>query len=204
MPRALPRDAHLARAGTPSHRGRGLGWHALRYSLSHGVAMDSLPRDLCDALAQDVDPEVDRASAADKTSARTTECWLCKSLPGAPGSKLRYCGRCKAATYCGRLCARADWERHKHTCERFRQSHEKALAEFVAQGGRANDFNQRGDDFRSWFHKMPGLANDIELMAWSYWSQAPIIFTSVSDTDVDGTLVLHRFRLSHAASGMKI
>ena len=43
-----------------------------RYNLSRGITMDSVPRDLRDALAEDVDPEVDRASAADKLSERTT------------------------------------------------------------------------------------------------------------------------------------
>jgi hypothetical protein len=43
-----------------------------RYNLSRGITMDSVPRDLRDALAEDVDPAADRASAAVKLSARTT------------------------------------------------------------------------------------------------------------------------------------
>jgi len=77
--------------------------------------MDSVPHDLRYALAQDVDSEADRASAADRKSTRTTECWTWNSLP-APGSKLRYCGRCGAAC-CSRTCAQAGWVQHKHTCE---------------------------------------------------------------------------------------
>jgi len=149
--------------------------------------MDSVPRDLCDALAEDLDPEADRAFAADTSSARTsTVCWKCKSLP-APGSKLRYCGRCKTATYCNRPCARTDWATHKLTCESLRQSHGESLAYFVAQGGRAKDFNQSSDDLRSRFLKVPGLMNEIELMAWTHRSQAPLIVVSASDTDVDGS-----------------
>jgi len=49
--------------------------------------MDSIPRDLRDTLAEGLDPEADRASAADTSCARTTICWKCKSLP-APGNKL--------------------------------------------------------------------------------------------------------------------
>jgi len=150
--------------------------------------MDSVPRDLRDALAEDLDPEVDRASASDKSSARTTRCWKCRSLP-APGSKLRYCGRCEAATYCSKPCARADWVTHKRTCEILRQSHGEALAEFVAQGGRAKDFNQSVDDLESWFQKVPGLSNEIELMAWTHRSQTPIIVASASDTDVKGCTI---------------
>jgi hypothetical protein len=57
----------------------------------------------------------------------------------------------------------------------------------VAQGGRAKDFNQSGDDLQSWFNKVPGLANEIELMAWTHRSQAPIILALVSETDIDGS-----------------
>jgi len=92
--------------------------------------MDSVPRDLRDALAEDVDPAADRASAADESSARTARCWKCESLP-APGSKLRYCGRCETAAYCSKPCARAHWDAHKLTCESIRQVHEKSLADFV-------------------------------------------------------------------------
>jgi len=150
--------------------------------------MDSVPRDLRDALAEDLDSEADRASAADTSSARITRCWKCKSLP-APGSKLRYCGRCEATAYCGKLCARADWETHKLTCETLRQSHGNALAAFVAQGGRAKDFNQSVDDLWSWFQKVPGFGNEIELMAWTHRSQAPVIYALASDTDVDGSKI---------------
>ena len=118
--------------------------------------MDSVPRDLRDALAEDLDPKADRASAADTLAARTSICWKCRSLP-APGSKLRYCGRCETATYCSKLCARANWDTHKLTCESLRQSHGKALADFVAMGGRVKNFNQSVDDLRSRFLKVPGL-----------------------------------------------
>jgi len=148
--------------------------------------MDSVPRDLRDALAEDLDPEADGASAADTSPARTSICWKCKSLP-ATGSKLRYCGRCEAAAYCSRPCARAAWATHKLTCESIRQSHGKSLAGFVAMGGRAKDFNQSSDDLRSRFYKVPGLMNEIELMAWTHRSQAPLIVVSASDTDVDGS-----------------
>jgi len=150
--------------------------------------MDSVPRDLRDALAEDLDPEADRASAADTSSARTTICWKCKSLP-ALRNKLRYCGRCETATYCSKPCARADWETHKLTCESLRQSHGEALADFVAQGGRPKDFNQSVDDLRSRFLKVPGLTYEIELMAWTHRSQTPIIYALASDTDVDGSTI---------------
>jgi hypothetical protein len=59
----------------------------------------------------------------------------------------------------------------------------------VAQGGRAKDFNQSSDDLRSWFDRVPGLINEIELMAWTHRSQAPFICASASDTDVNGITV---------------
>jgi len=150
--------------------------------------MDSVPRDLRDALAEDLDPEADRTSAADRSPARTSICWKCKSLP-APGSKLRYCGRCETATYCSKPCAQADWATHKATCESLRQSHGKSLADFVAQGGRTKDFNQGIADHQRVFLKVPGLINEIELMAWTHRSQAPIIYALASDTNVDGSAI---------------
>jgi len=150
--------------------------------------MDSVPRDLRDALAEDIDAEADRASAAETSPARTTRCWNCKSLP-APGSKLRYCGCCKTATYCSRPCARADWDTHKLTCESLRQSHGKSLAGFVALGGRTKDFNQSNADIQRVFLKVPGLMHEIELMAWTHRSQAPLIFTLALETDVDGSAI---------------
>jgi hypothetical protein len=69
----------------------------------------------------------------------------------------------------------------------LRQSRERALAAFVAQGGRAKNFNLRCDDLQSWYQKVPGLTNEIELMAWINRSQSPIICATPSDIDVDGS-----------------
>jgi hypothetical protein len=145
--RRTPRPQRHAKSD--SARGRGLGRHAPRYNLSRGLTMDSVPRDLRDALP-DVDLETNQLSA------RSASCWKCKSRP-AHGSKLRYCGRCESAANCSKPCERADWETHTPTSERLRQSHERALAAFVAQGGRAKNFNQRRDDLKSWFRKVPGF-----------------------------------------------
>jgi hypothetical protein len=38
------------------------------------------------------------------------------ALPGAPRLKLRSCGECKLASYCGNDCQRADWGSHKEMC----------------------------------------------------------------------------------------
>ena len=148
--------------------------------------MDSVPRDLRDALSEDY-PEENRASAAALiTSARSAMCWKCRSLP-APGSKLRYCGRCETATYCSKACARAHWPKHKLECENLCKDHGEALEGYVAQGGRTKDFNQQVRNARSWFAKVPGLNNEIELMAWRHRSQNPLIIASSSESDTDGS-----------------
>ena len=115
----------------------------------------------------------------------------CSASPSqrVPGSKLRYCGRCEIAAYCSKPCARADWDTHKISCERLRQTHGKSLAAFVAMGGRTKYFNRSSDDIQSWFRNVPGLDNEIELIAWSHQSQAPIIVALASDTDVDGSTI---------------
>jgi len=62
--------------------------------------MDSMRRDLRDTLAE-IDPETDLQVSEENTmGAGTTVCYKCRSFP-APGSKLRYCGRCKTAAYRG-------------------------------------------------------------------------------------------------------
>jgi hypothetical protein len=51
------------------------------------------------------------------------------------------------------------------------------------------NFNQQSDDPLSWFEKVPGLKNEIELMAWSHRSQAPLIFAVAPNTDAGGRTV---------------
>jgi len=64
-----------------------------------------------------------------------------------------------------------------------------ALADLVARGGQAKDFNRSSDDLRSRFQKVPGLFNEIELMVWTQWSHAPIICALASDTDINGSTI---------------
>jgi hypothetical protein len=42
---------------------------------------------------------------------------------------------------------------------------------------------------QSWFQKVPGLTNEIELMAWINRSRSPIIYATASDADVDGSTI---------------
>ena len=41
----------------------------------------------------------------------------CKPLAPNPTCKLRFCGGCNAAKYCGATCQRLDWAAHKVTCK---------------------------------------------------------------------------------------
>ena len=178
--RGLCREAHISPTQACQVEGT-VGRHAPPYNLSRGITIDSVPRDLRDALPI-VDPE------ANQLSSRSARCLKCNSLP-APGSKLCYCGGCKTAAYCSKLCARVDWDTYTHMCESLRQAHKESLAAFVALGGRAKDFNQSSNGIQSWFHKVPGLTNKIELVAWSRRSQAPFTNALASDTDVDGRTI---------------
>jgi hypothetical protein len=51
------------------------------------------------------------------------------------------------------------------------------------------NFDQQSDDLLSWYEKVPGLMNEIELMAWSHRSQAPLIFAVAPNTDASGRTV---------------
>ena len=67
-------------------------------------------------------------------------CFYChESVP----PRLQLCGFCKALWYCGAVCQRRDWPRHKHECvsrELRRQLHRlpeplmRRVREFVAKG----------------------------------------------------------------------
>jgi len=65
------------------------------------------------AALDEVGPETTRVSVTTHMSSHQgfSTCRKCGSFP-APGSKLRYCGRCKTPGYCGEACARADWDTH--------------------------------------------------------------------------------------------
>jgi len=141
--------------------------------------MEFLPQDLRGATDQ-----AGRASACPSKNM----CRGCVSCP-APGSKLRYCGRCEVAAYCSQQCARADWDTHKLVCETENRAHKDALASFVAGGGRTRDFNQAGRNIDIQFEKVRGLFNEIELLAWRSRSQNPLILASALDTDVDGSTI---------------
>ena len=151
--------------------------------------MDYLRHDLRDAL-DEVNPEVVQTSGATtarKASVAGIACSKCKSLP-APGCKLRYCGRCKARPYCSRECAKADWSVHTRVCDSMRRAHDEALAGHEARGGRGRDLNQKKRETLSWFVAVPGLSNEVELLAWKHRDESPLILvSSTNPSDTEGS-----------------
>ena len=140
----------------------------------------------------------DRQNAEEDPSSVRKRCWQCKSLP-APGSKLRYCGQCKAAAYCNKQCASADWNEHKVDCDNIRETNRRAIeAQKVQQGrrggegreGRQKDHAQYTIDIQQRFTTVPGLAYEVELLAWKHRAESPLIhvsFPKESIHDVDGS-----------------
>jgi hypothetical protein len=107
-------------------------------------------------------------------------------FPPAPKDKLRYYGRCAALHYCSKRCAKDDWAEHKLVCESSRKARGEALADHEARGGRKEDYNQMQRDTASWFMAVPGLLNEIQLLAWTHRGESPFIhavFTSESNAD---------------------
>ena len=155
--------------------------------------MDYLRHDLRDAL-DEVYSEVAQASAAATTAQKGSivgiKCSKCWSLPG-PGSKLKYCGRCKARPYCSRECAKADWSLHTRMCDSMRRARDKALAQHEAQGGRGQDFNKMKRETLSWFDNVPGLSNEMHLLAWEHRDESPLIHASSTNwsEDTEGSKV---------------
>ena len=151
--------------------------------------MDSMRQALRDALDDARHPEANQASdaAEDDVTVRFHQCSKCNSV-SAPGNKLRYCGRCETKMYCSKSCAQADWAEHKLSCENLRKSHGEALAAFEAQGGRKQDFHKNAREVLLWFDTVPGLRNEINLLAWASRSKSPVIYVSIFEEDVqDGS-----------------
>ena len=146
--------------------------------------------DLRDAL-DGVRPEpVQAPNAADEQQhAAMRSIFVCSSCKShtAPGTKLRYCGRCESETYCSKQCAEAHWVEHKLVCETFRGAHDKALEAHAARGGRKQDYNQMNRDLIFWFSKVPGLINEMQLLAWKHRSEKPFISAETFQNDVDGS-----------------
>jgi len=147
--------------------------------------------DLRDAL-DELRPEVIQvtvAVAAEEQSRgyNNSVCQKCGSPP-AHKDKLRYCGRCAAVHYCSKRCAKEHWAEHKLVCDNARKARGKALADHEARGGRKQDFNQMKRDTESWFMSVPGLHNEIQLMAWAHRGECPFISAiATSRSDADGS-----------------
>ena len=134
-------------------------------------------QDLRNALDEAVHHEsiqVSTAAVEQQSSTARLVCSKCRSPP-APGDKLRYCGRCAAKSYCTKDCAKEDWPVHKLLCKSMRLTRDEALAGHEARGDPKQDYNQFNRDVLRWFDKVPGLSNEMELIAWTHRSESPII-----------------------------
>jgi hypothetical protein len=77
---------------------------------------------------------------------------------------------------------------HKLVCASLRKARAEALADYEAQGGRIQDYNQMERDAVSWFQAVPGLNNEMQLLAWAHRGESPLIRTSAtSQSDPDGS-----------------
>mmetsp|Transcript_803 Transcript_803/g.1855 ORF Transcript_803/g.1855 Transcript_803/m.1855 type:complete len:132 (-) Transcript_803:457-852(-) len=104
-------------------------------------------------------------------------CANCQAPP-VPGSKLRYCGRCLCTQYCGKLCAAADWAEHKLACESLRRGHDGDMAEHEEAGGTRKEFRQGYREDANFFAGVPGLKNEMELLAWTHRHKSPVVSAS--------------------------
>jgi len=163
------RDVRSVRGGTG--RGRALGKESgvrtpLHDILRHRGGMESMRHDLGDALA---DTSVHDPFMCVKCGAKA-----------APGRKLHYCGRCRSSRYCSTSCLKADWDAHKGECDTRREMRDAQLANHRALGGRSKDYKSYPD------HEspceitatIPGLDNEIQLLAWKHRGKSPLIHVS--------------------------
>ena len=72
---------------------------------------------------------------------------------------------------------------HKVVCATMRTARDRALADHEARGG----LNQMRRDFVRWMFELPGLVNEIQLMAWAHRGESSLIHaisSSQSKADV--------------------
>jgi hypothetical protein len=89
--------------------------------------------------------------------------------------------------YCSKRCAKEDWAQHKLACAHLRQGKEEAREVHEAQGGRKKGLTQQLHGTMEWFNKVPGLSNEIVLLAWKYRQNSPYILASTHESDDDGS-----------------
>jgi hypothetical protein len=150
--------------------------------------MDSMRYDLRDVL-DELRPEAIQVTVA--VAAKEQSCGynrVCKKcgFPPAHKDKLRYCGRCAAAQYCSKRCAKEHWAEHKFVCDSARKARGEVLAAYEARGGRKQGFNKMQRDAVSWFMAVPGLINEMQLLAWTHRGESSFIHaiaTSRSNAD---------------------
>jgi hypothetical protein len=152
--------------------------------------MDTMRNDLRDAL-DEVRPEAIQTTVAvaaeEQSSGVDRVCTKCESPP-ANKKILRYCGRCAAVQYCSKHCAREHWPEHKLVCASLRKARAEMLADYEAWGGRIQDYNQMERDVENWFQAVPGLINEMQLLAWAHRGESPFIHAiSTSHSDTDGS-----------------
>jgi len=73
-------------------------------------------------------------------------------------------------------------------CESSRKARDEGLAAYEARGGRKHDYNQMQRDAVSWFMAVPGLINEIQLLAWAHRGESPFIRAiAKSQSNADGS-----------------
>jgi hypothetical protein len=55
-------------------------------------------------------------SALTQLNTSPDQCHGCHVTPGKDSESFKYCGRCKKAKYCSKICQRANWSVHKGNC----------------------------------------------------------------------------------------
>jgi hypothetical protein len=69
----------------------------------------------------------------------------------------------------------------------MRVEQKEALASHEARGGRKKDYNQMNRDTLVWFSKIPGLKNEMEILAWKHRTEAPVVHAHTVQSDTDGS-----------------
>jgi hypothetical protein len=73
-------------------------------------------------------------------------------------------------------------------CASLRKARDEELAAYEARGGRKQDLNKMKRDAESWFERVPGLMEEIELLAWAHRGESPFICAIATDqSNADGS-----------------
>jgi hypothetical protein len=116
---------------------------------------------------------------------RATSCAKCLKV-SPENEKNLYCRGCQVVCYCCKQCADADWQVHKQVCKLNSEARQETLRALRDHPLSRKQFMTDSDNTLKWAWGVPGLRNEIELLAWEHRAKHPVFWMLINDTEISG------------------